>query len=54
MLNMTRGMRRGQAAAEYVIVFAALLIVVVALCGFVCAAERYAARTESLVTSDVP
>jgi len=39
---------------EYMIVFSALLIVVLALCGFVCAAERHAVRTESLVTSDCP
>jgi len=47
-------MRRGQAAVEYVVVLSSLLIVVLILYGFVCAAERYATRTESLVTSDCP
>jgi len=52
--SILRRMRRGQAAAEYVIVLASLLIVVSILYGFVCAAERYAVRTDSLVTSDCP
>jgi len=46
--------RGGQAMLEYVIVLAALLVVVSALFGLVCVAERYATRTESLVTADVP
>ena len=46
--------RRGQAMLEYVLVFAALLIAVCALCIFVRAAWRYADRTENLVTSDCP
>jgi len=47
-------MRRGQAMVEYVVVLSSLLIVVSVLYGFVCAAERYAIRTENLVTSDCP
>jgi len=47
-------MRRGQAAVEYVIVLASLMVVVLILLGFVYAAERYATRTESLVASDCP
>lgn len=46
--------RRGQAALEYVLVFATLLIVVIALYAFVRATWRYADRTEALVTSDCP
>ena len=46
--------RRGQAALEYVLAFAALLIAVCALYAFVQAIWRYADRTEDLVTSDCP
>ena len=46
--------RRGQAALEYVLAFAALLIAVCALYAFVQAIWRYADRTENLVTSDCP
>ncbi len=40
--------------AEYIIVLASLFVIVVVLFGFVCLAEQYAIRTESLVTSDCP
>ena len=46
--------RRGQAALEYVLVFAALLIAVGALYTLVRVTWRYADRTENLVTSDCP
>ena len=46
--------KRGQTMLEYVLVFAALLIAVAALCVFVRAVWRYADRTENLVTSDCP
>ena len=47
-------MRRGQAAAEYVMALAALLVVVGILWGLVVAADRHARRSEDLVTSDCP
>lgn len=47
-------MRKGQAAAEYIITFAALVIVVSMLLSLVYVSDRYARRTESLVTSDCP
>ena len=47
-------MRRGQTALEYVLAFAALLVVVFALAALVRATGRYANRTEDLVTSDCP
>jgi len=47
-------MRNGQAALEYVLSLASLLVVVGILCGFVRAAVRHSERTEGLVTSDCP
>ena len=47
-------MRRGQAAVEYVLALAALLVVVGILWGLVAAADRHARRSEALVTSDSP
>ena len=47
-------MRTGQAALEYVLAFASLLVVVAILLVFVHTERRYALRTESLVTSDCP
>ena len=47
-------MRRGQTALEYVLAFAALLVVVGILGVLVHAAIRHGERTESLVTSDCP
>ena len=46
--------RRGQATLEYVLAFAALLVVVGMLYALVKTTWRYADRTESLVTSDCP
>ncbi|MBO7684204.1 MAG: hypothetical protein J6T51_05725 [Kiritimatiellae bacterium] len=46
--------RSGQAALEYVLALASLLVVVGLLAGLVGAAGRHASRTESLVTSDCP
>lgn len=47
-------MRRGQAALEYVLSFASLLVVVGILGWLVHAAMRHAERTEDLVTADCP
>ena len=47
-------MRTGQAMLEYVLAFAALLLVIGILWGLVHAAVRHGERTESLVTSDCP
>ena len=46
--------RSGQTAVEYVIVFAFLLGVVLALTWFVKAAKSSAARTTTLVTCEYP
>lgn len=46
--------RSGQAMLEYVLVFAALIVVVWALGYFVSAARRSARQTAELVTSDYP
>jgi hypothetical protein len=46
--------RSGQAALEYVLALASLLVVVGLLAGLVGAAGRHAARTESLVAGDCP
>ena len=46
--------RRGQAALEYVLALASLLVVVGILWGFVRVTVRQARRTEALVTSDYP
>ena len=47
-------MRRGQAALEYVLSLASLLVVIGILWGLVHVAIRHAERTEALVTSDCP
>ncbi len=47
-------MRRGQAMLEYVLTFAALLIVVGAMGWVVVAAQRASERTANLVSSDYP
>ena len=46
--------RGGQALLEYVLVLAALLVVVALVWGLVGVSRRYADRTENLVTSDCP
>lgn len=46
--------RRGQALLEYVLAFAALVVVVVAMWGFLGAASRAADRADALVRSDYP
>ena len=46
--------RGGQAALEYVLALASLMVVVGILWGLVHTARSYARRTESLVTSDCP
>ena len=53
-LHMFNRMRSGQAALEYVLATAALLVVIGILWGLVAAVERHAERTEALVTSDCP
>ena len=50
----TRAYKTGQTAVEYVIVFAFLLGVVLALTWFVKAAKSSAARTTTLVTCEYP
>ena len=54
--NTRRSMRArpGQAALEYVLSFASLLVVVAILWGLVGVAMRYAETTEDLVSSDCP
>ena len=47
-------LRKGQAALEYVLALASLLVVVGILWGLVHAATRQARRTQDLVTSDCP
>ena len=47
-------MRTGQAMLEYVLAFAALLLVIGLLWSLVRVAVRHGERTESLVTSDCP
>ena len=47
-------MSGGQAALEYVLALASLLVVVGILTGFVWTAARHADRSESLVSSDCP
>jgi len=47
-------MSGGQAALEYVLALASLLVVVGILLGFVRASARHADRAEDLVTSDCP
>ena len=47
-------MSGGQAALEYVLALASLLVVVGILTGFVWTAARHADRAESLVSSDCP
>ena len=44
----------GQAALEYVLALASMLVVTGILCMFARAAVRHAERTESLVTADSP
>lgn len=51
---MKRRMAGGQAALEYVLALASLLVVVGILTGFVWTAARHAVRAEDLVTSDSP
>ncbi|MBR2837966.1 MAG: hypothetical protein IKE55_04225 [Kiritimatiellae bacterium] len=51
---MGRRMARGQAALEYVLALAAMLVVAGILSILVFAAVRHAGRTESLVTADCP
>lgn len=50
----TQTSKAGQTMVEYIIVFAFLLVVVVALMGFVRAAKSSAARTTTLVTCEYP
>ncbi|MBO7686963.1 MAG: hypothetical protein J6V72_11300 [Kiritimatiellae bacterium] len=50
----TRANKAGQTMVEYIIVFAVLLGVVVALTSFVRAAKSSAARTTTLVTCEYP
>ena len=52
--DMRVRMRSAQAAVEYLVVFASLVIVVSILYALVHVERRYAVRTERLVTSDCP
>jgi len=49
-----KGLRSGQAALEYVLCLAGLLVVVGVLWALVGTTVRYAERTEKLVASDYP
>ena len=51
---MNTSAQAGQAALEYILVFAALLGVCVALCFFARAAHGSATRTTTLVTCEYP
>ena len=53
-MNMVGRMRDGQAALEYVLALAGLLVVVAILWGLVAVVIRHAGRTEALVTADCP
>lgn len=46
--------RSGQAMLEYVLAFAALLVVFGVMGGVIVAAERHASRTTGLVRADYP
>ena len=46
--------RRGQAAVEFVLALAGLLVVVAILWGLVGVTVRHAVRTENLVVSEYP
>ena len=46
--------RRGQAALEYILALAGLLVVVAILWNLIGVSARYAVRTERLVTSEYP
>lgn len=50
----TKVMRKGQALIEYVLSTASLIVVIGVLWGFVEVVERYAVRTENLVSSEYP
>ena len=49
-----RGLRPGQAALEYVLSLAALIVVAAILWGLVGVVLRHADRTEDLVSSECP
>ncbi|MGN0876082.1 MAG: hypothetical protein ACI4TC_02315 [Kiritimatiellia bacterium] len=51
---MKHNARRGQTMVEYVLTFAALLVVLGALGYLLSATRRSVVRTESLVSSDYP
>jgi uncharacterized protein (UPF0333 family) len=48
------GLRRGQAALEYVLALAALLVVTAIMWGVAGASEKQSERAASLVTSEYP
>jgi uncharacterized protein (UPF0333 family) len=48
------GLRRGQAALEYVLALAALLVVTAIMWGVVVASEKQSVRAAKLVTSEYP
>ena len=52
--NMKKKARKGQAALEYVLSFAALLVVFGIVWKLVDVSIRYADRTETLVSDDYP
>lgn len=54
MRRGVRGARAGQAMLEYVLAFAALLVVIAVMGYAVAAALKAEARTERLVKSDYP
>ena len=51
-LGLRNRMRHGQAALEYVLALASLLVVVGTLWGLVVAAERHARRSEALSSEE--
>ncbi len=46
--------RRGQGSVEYLLAFAALLVVLVVIGHFIAAAKRSSVRTVRLVSSELP
>lgn len=54
MRTMKGRTRSGQAALEYVLALASMLVVTGILWGFARGAVHHAERTESLVTADCP
>lgn len=52
--SLGKGFRNGQAALEYVLALAALLVVAAIMWGLVGASEKQSVRTVRLVTAEYP